>query len=48
MLINGGFDLMGPNGAFVLARLLLDYRREVNWPGEVESAPASPRSGAVR
>jgi acyl-CoA thioester hydrolase len=36
MLINGGVDLMGPNGAFVLARLLLDYRREVNWPGEVE------------
>jgi acyl-CoA thioester hydrolase len=36
MLINGGADLMGPNGAFVLARLLLDYRREVNWPGEVE------------
>ena len=36
MLINGGVDLMGPNGAFVLARLLLDYRREVNWPGEVD------------
>ncbi|WP_374545594.1 acyl-CoA thioesterase [Rhodoblastus sp.] len=36
MLINGGADLMGPDGAFVLARLLLDYRREVNWPGEVE------------
>ena len=36
MLINGGVDLMGPDGAFVLARLLLDYRREVNWPGEVE------------
>jgi acyl-CoA thioester hydrolase len=36
MLITGGVDLMGANGAFVLARLLLDYRREVNWPGEVE------------
>jgi acyl-CoA thioester hydrolase len=35
MLIDGGVDLMGPNGAFVLARLVLDYRREVNWPGEV-------------
>ena len=36
MLIGGGVDLMGPNGAFVLARLELDFRREVNWPGEVE------------
>jgi len=36
MLMRGAADLMGENGAFVLARLLLDYRREVNWPGEVE------------
>ena len=36
MLFKGGADLVGPNGAFVLARLLLDYRQEVNWPGEVE------------
>ncbi len=36
MLLNGGADLVGSNGAFVLARLLLDYRQEVNWPGEVE------------
>ncbi|MCI4680308.1 acyl-CoA thioesterase [Rhodoblastus acidophilus] len=36
MLIGGDVDLMGLNGAFVLARRLLDYRREVNWPGEVE------------
>ncbi len=36
MLFNCGVDLMGENGAFVLARLLLDFRREVNWPGEVE------------
>ncbi len=36
MLINGGVDVMGPNGALVLARLVLDFRREVNWPGEVE------------
>lgn len=36
MLFKCGVDLMGENGAFVLARLLLDYRREVNWPGEVE------------
>jgi acyl-CoA thioester hydrolase len=36
MLLTGGVDLMGPNGALVLARLVLDYRREVNWPGEVE------------
>lgn len=36
MLINGGVDLMGPDGAFVIARLVLDFRREVNWPGEVD------------
>ena len=35
-LFNCGLDLLGENGAFVLARLILDYRREVNWPGEVE------------
>ncbi len=28
--------VMGPNGAFVIARLVLDFRREVNWPGEVD------------
>jgi acyl-CoA thioester hydrolase len=36
MLLTGDFDMVGEDGAFVLARLLLDYRREVNWPGEVE------------
>ena len=36
MLMRSAAALMGENGAFVLARLLLDYRREVNWPGEVE------------
>ena len=36
MLINGGVDVMGPNGALVLARLALYFRRELNWPGEVE------------
>ncbi|WP_298354146.1 thioesterase family protein [Rhodoblastus sp.] len=36
MLIDGGVDVMGPNGALVLARLVLDFRRELNWPGEVE------------
>ena len=35
MLFGGEVDLAGPNGAFVLARLELDYRAEVNWPGEV-------------
>jgi acyl-CoA thioester hydrolase len=35
-LFGCGADLQGENGAFVLARLLLDYRMEVNWPGEVE------------
>jgi acyl-CoA thioester hydrolase len=36
ILLNGGVDLRGPNGAFVLARLVLDYRKEMNWPGEIE------------
>jgi acyl-CoA thioester hydrolase len=36
MLMNGGVDVMGPGGALVLARLVLDFRREVNWPGEVD------------
>ncbi len=36
MLLAGDVDLIGKDGAFVLARLLLDYRKEVNWPGEVE------------
>jgi acyl-CoA thioester hydrolase len=36
MLIAGGADLMGETGAFVLARLTIDFRREINWPGEVE------------
>lgn len=36
MLMAGGADLMGENGAFVLARLVIDFVREINWPGEVE------------
>jgi acyl-CoA thioester hydrolase len=36
MLLTGGVDLVGEDGAFVIARLLLDFRKEVNWPGEVE------------
>ncbi|WP_294539387.1 thioesterase family protein [uncultured Rhodoblastus sp.] len=36
LLLNAGVDLCGPDGAFVLARLVLDYRKEMNWPGEVE------------
>ena len=36
LLLNSGVDLAGTDGAFVLARVLLDYRKEVNWPGEVE------------
>ena len=35
-LISGGADLKGPDGAFVLAHLELDFVAEVNWPGEVE------------
>jgi acyl-CoA thioester hydrolase len=31
----GGADLKGPDGAFVLAHLELDFIQEVNWPGEV-------------
>ncbi|MBB4199176.1 thioesterase [Rhodoblastus sphagnicola] len=36
MLMDVDFDLKGENGAFVLARLEIDYVREINWPGEVE------------
>lgn len=36
LLLNSKIDLCGPGGAFVLARLVLDYRKEMNWPGEVE------------
>lgn len=35
-LMRGDVDLMGENGAFVLARLVIDYRQELLWPGEVE------------
>jgi acyl-CoA thioester hydrolase len=33
------------NTAFVLARLLLDYRAELHWPGEVEIGTAVLRIG---
>jgi acyl-CoA thioester hydrolase len=36
LLLNGEVDLCGPDGAFVLARLALDYRKEMNWPGDIE------------
>ncbi len=35
-MLMSGVDLMGENGALVIARLIVDYRREINWPGEVE------------
>lgn len=35
-LMRGDADLMGENGAFVLARLVIDYRQELLWPGEVD------------
>ncbi len=30
-----GGSLAGPGGSFVLARLLMEYRAEVLWPGEI-------------
>ncbi len=45
MLLNGDADLLGENGAFVLARLALDLLREVNWPGEVEIGTRVARVG---
>jgi len=40
MLMNGAnlaaVDLKGEDGAFVIARLIVDYISEINWPGEVE------------
>jgi len=36
MLMAGDVELMGEHGAFVLARLVIDFVAEINWPGEVE------------
>lgn len=35
LLYTGEPPLAGPGSAFVLARLLLEFRAEVHWPGEV-------------
>lgn len=35
-LLNSGSDLVGLEGAFVLAHLSIDFRKEVYWPGEVQ------------
>jgi acyl-CoA thioester hydrolase len=45
MLLSGDVDLLGENGALVLARLALDLLREVNWPGEVEIGTRVARVG---
>jgi acyl-CoA thioester hydrolase len=36
VLLTSGGDLAGPDGGFVLAHLQMDFRKEANWPGEVE------------
>jgi acyl-CoA thioester hydrolase len=36
LLFSSETDLMGPDGSFVLARLQIDFRKELKWPGEVE------------
>src|SRR5208337_2732089 len=36
LLLSNEVDLCGPGGAFVLARLLVDYRKEMQWPGDIE------------
>ena len=35
LLYTGETPLAGPGSAFVLARLMLEFRAEVHWPGEV-------------
>jgi acyl-CoA thioester hydrolase len=36
LLFTDEVELPGPDGAFVLAHLQMDFRKEANWPGEVE------------
>jgi acyl-CoA thioester hydrolase len=36
LLLSSDTDLMGPEGSFVLARLQIDFRKELIWPGEVD------------
>lgn len=38
-------ELTGPSSQFVLARLVLDYRREMHWPGAVEIGTRIERIG---
>lgn len=38
-------ELTPPSSQFVLARLVLDYRREMHWPGTVEIATRVERIG---
>ncbi len=45
MLFDPSCPPLPENAAFVLARLLLDYRAEVHWPGTVEIGTAVLRIG---
>jgi acyl-CoA thioester hydrolase len=36
LLFSSKTDLTGPAGSFVIARLQIDFRKELKWPGEVE------------
>jgi acyl-CoA thioester hydrolase len=36
LLLSSETDLMGPDGSIVIARLQIDFRKELKWPGEVE------------
>ena len=35
LLLQGDAPLNDPGAAFVIARLVLDFKAEINWPGEV-------------
>lgn len=36
LLFSNETDLLGPDGSIVIARLTIDFRKELKWPGEVD------------
>lgn len=45
LLLDADAPLVGPGTALVIARLVLDFKAEINWPGEVEVATRVSRVG---
>lgn len=44
-ILFGGDDILAPGCAFVLARVAIDYRGQIDWPGEVEVCSRVERIG---